>query len=235
MQCHQGRTSGSSVDKAVEGIDEDRASEDLAFINIHYFAAGATQMGAEAGPGYQYSGASYAERFDHTADYNACYECHNPHSLQLDPTDCSPCHSNVAASSDFSGIKQGAADYDGDGDGAEGTAAEIDGLKRVLLKAIQSYASTVSGVPIGYDNHAYPYFFVDTNGDGALSSDETQYANRYNGFTPRLLKATYNYQAVNKDPGAYAHNPTYVIQLLHDSLKSLGEQIEVDMSGMVRP
>ena len=40
--------------------------------------------------------------------------------------------------------------------------------------------------------------------------------NRYRSWTPRLLKAAYNYQVVSKDPGAYTHNPTYALQLLHD-------------------
>jgi len=50
-------------------------------------------------------------------------------------------------------------------------------------------------------------------------------------FTPRLLKATYNYQFSVKDHGAFAHNGKYVIQVLHDSLADLG----VYMTGMVRP
>ena len=59
--------------------------------------------------------------------------------------------------------------------------------------------------------------------------------NRYQNWTPRLLKAAYNYQFIAKDPGAYTHNPHYAIQLLQDSLADLGKSVEVDMAGMIRP
>ncbi|MEZ5863267.1 MAG: hypothetical protein R3D25_04040 [Geminicoccaceae bacterium] len=38
-----------------------------------------------------------------------------------------------------------------------------------------------------------------------------------------------------EDPGAYTHNPLYVIQAMHDSLQDLGTRVEVDMAGMARP
>jgi hypothetical protein len=49
------------------------------------------------------------------------------------------------------------------------------------------------------------------------------------------LSAAYNYHFVKMDPGAFAHNPKYVIQLMYDSLADLGAQVPVDMSGLVRP
>jgi len=53
----------------------------------------------------------------------------------------------------------------------------------------------------------------------------------YNAFTPRLLQAAYNYHYVVKDPGAFAHNGKYIIQVLYDSLEDLG----ANTTGMVRP
>ena len=53
----------------------------------------------------------------------------------------------------------------------------------------------------------------------------------YTNWTPRLLKAAYNYQYSQKDPGAFAHNGQYVIQILFDSLKDVG----ASTSGMTRP
>jgi hypothetical protein len=53
----------------------------------------------------------------------------------------------------------------------------------------------------------------------------------YVGWTPRLLQAAYNYQYASKDPGAFAHNSTYVIQVLYDSLEDMGGNV----SGMTRP
>ena len=50
-------------------------------------------------------------------------------------------------------------------------------------------------------------------------------------WTPRLLRAAYNYQYATKDPGVYAHNGKYITQALYDTLEDMG----VDVSGMVRP
>jgi hypothetical protein len=36
-----------------------------------------------------------------------------------------------------------------------------------------------------------------------------------------LLKAAYNYQYVMTDPGAYAHNGEYVVQVLQNTLRDL--------------
>ncbi len=74
-------------------------------------------------------------------------------------------------------------------------------------------------------------FFEDTNGDGVRNEEEPGFSS----WTPRLLKAAYNYQYVQKDPGAFAHNGKYVIQFLYDTLSNLGQRVTVDMAGMVRP
>ncbi|HMB23956.1 MAG TPA: hypothetical protein VKP08_14035, partial [Anaerolineales bacterium] len=50
-------------------------------------------------------------------------------------------------------------------------------------------------------------------------------------WTPRLLEAAYNYQYTQKDPGAFVHNPKYVIQFLIDSIADLGG----DVSKYTRP
>ena len=41
----------------------------------------------------------------------------------------------------------------------------------------------------------------------------------------------YNFQYAMKDPGAFAHNPKYVLQILYDSLADLGGDVE----GRIRP
>ena len=45
-----------------------------------------------------------------------------------------------------------------------------------------------------------------------------------------MLQAAYNYTWVQKDPGAFAHNGMYMIQVLYDTLESLGAA-----DGMTRP
>ncbi len=230
--CHQGRQSGDDVLAAVAGMDDDAVQADLAFINVHYAASAATQSGGLVRGGYQYDGKDYAGRFNHVPDLNTCASCHAPHSLKVDIAACTTCHKNIT---EFRAIRTTPLDIDGDGDTTEGIAEAIDTLHARLDAAIRAYATEVAGAPIIYASASYPYFFNDGNGDGAVTEGEAAFPNRYLSWTPRLLKAAYNYQYVAKDKGAFSHNPHYAIQLLYDSLEDLSGQVDVDMAGLNRP
>ena len=242
MQCHQGRASKVQVDAAIENAgltgEDDVTNEDLAFINIHYYAAAATQYGTQAQGGYEYEGMSYDARFFHVEGYNTCEGCHNPHTLEVRVEECSACHTDVASIEDVRNIRMAGslADYDGDGDITTGVTQEIEGLQAKALQAIQAYASEVAGTPIGYDSHTHPYFFVDGDESGGIEEGEANRDNRYLSWTPRLLKAAYNYQVSLKDPGGFAHGGKYLIQLLHDSINDLNSTIAepVDMAAAQR-
>ena len=123
------------------------------------------------------------------------------------------------------------ADYDGDGDDEEGIYFEIQDMRAAVWAAAQAYAAETVGTGIAYDEHAHPYFYVDTNGNGSADEDEVNRENAFAAWTPRLLRAAYNYQYSGKDPGAYVHNPQYIMQTLYDSLEDLGG----DVSVMTRP
>ena len=224
VQCHQGRSYGGAVDAAVEGVDADTAMPDQGFINVHYAAAGATRAGSDAGVGYEYADQTYVGAFAHATGYDACAACHDSHSLELKLDGCM-CHGAVT---DAGAIRMDATDFDGDGDVAEGVKGEIDTLHDALYAAIQAAAAA----PIVYDSHTYPYWMNDTNANGEIDEGEGSYGNQYKGnFTPKLLKATYNWQLVEKEAGFYSHNPKYAIQLLVDSIADLGG----DVSGYTRP
>ncbi len=230
MTCHQGRESGSSVDARIGATEADTVSDSLGFVNVHYLPAGATLFGSDAAGGYQYEGQTYAGALTHPI--NTCTECHNAHTLQVEIETCSGCHPRTETEEDLLDIRVQGGDFDGDGDGGEGIAGEIDTMRQALLAAIQAYATATAGVDdIVYDSHAYPYFFIDLNGDGTASPEEANYGNRYATWTPRLLRAAYNYQYATKDPGGFTHNPTYVMELLYDSIADIGG----DVSGMTRP
>jgi hypothetical protein len=109
-------------------------------------------------------------------------------------------------------------------------AGEIQTLSEALYAEMQAYAAENS-VGLVYDAASYPYFFVDADGDGkADTGDKGPVA--YNGnWTPRLAQAAFNYQYSQKDPGAFVHNPKYVIQFLYDSIADLGG----DVSNYTRP
>lgn len=238
MVCHQGRSSVNTVNTRLEeaGVLDDMnvVSEDLSFINIHYYAAAASLYGSEAHGGYEFDGQRYQMRFNHTEGVDTCIDCHEPHTLEVKVETCGDCHEDVATLEDVQNIRMNGSliDYDGDGDRKEGIKGEIETLQEMLYQAIQVYANEVIGTAIVYDSHAYPYFFVDTNADGEPDADEANYGNKYNAFTGRLLQATYNYQVSQKDPGAFAHNAKYHIELLYDSIAVLNEEIgqPVDLS-----
>ncbi|MCB0239947.1 MAG: hypothetical protein KDH08_15175, partial [Anaerolineae bacterium] len=238
MECHQGRESKVSVDAAIEKVgltdSPDEVSADLGFRNIHYFAAAATQYGAQAEGGYQYDGNSYDIKFYHVDGFNTCNTCHDPHTLEINIVACQTCHTDVNTVEDFAKVRMAGseADYDGDGNVEEGVVEEIAGVQETLFTAIQAYASEVAGTPILYNPAAYPYFFGDANANGQVDEDESGYAS----WTPRLLRAAYNYQVATKDPGKFAHNGKYIIQLMYDSIADLNTAVTepVDMTTMHR-
>ena len=230
--CHQGRASTDAVVAATQALEEDAVSADLGFINVHYGVAAAVARGAEVRSGYQYPGRSYAGRFFHVPNASNCVDCHDAHSTKVELEPCLTCHRGV---DDVRAIRMRHADFDGDGNAAGGIHSEVVGLHARLLDAIRTYAAEVAGTPIGYAKGTFPYFFADTNADGEIGPDEAVFPNRYQSWTPRLLKAAYNYQVAAKDPGGYVHNPAYMMQLLHDSLESLSERVDVDMAALRRP
>ncbi len=234
LECHQGRASTAAVNARTRTMEDDAVPEaGLSFINVHYFAAGASLFGSEASGAYEYAEKEYVGRFAHVPGFDTCTGCHNPHALELELEKCTTCHAGIETAGD---IRITPTDLDGDGDVKEGASQEIATLQEKLFAAIQDYAKTVLEEPIAYDAHAYPYFFKDTNDNGEVDEDEAVRTNGYSTFSPRLLKAAYNYQYSQKDPGIYAHNLDYATQFLYDSLEDLAAGgIEVDMEGLERP
>lgn len=230
--CHQGRASSRTVNAATIGLEDDVVSGDLGFINTHYAPSAATQMGGVVQIGFEYPGKVYKGQFTHVPNLNTCTDCHNPHSLKVQLDTCTSCHQGVSS---FKDIRLSPMDFDGDGVTNVGIAKPIAALHALLGNTIQLYAEQVAQNPITYSSNAYPYFFNDINADGEASEDEAIFPNRYQNWTPRLLKAAYNYQLVAKDSAIYSHNPHYALQLLYDSLESLSESVDLDMAGLVRP
>ena len=225
MQCHQGRESTVSMDAhiAAAGVGDDEQSAALSFRNIHYFAAGVTLYGGLAQGAYQYAGMIYDGKNPHVVSHDTCIECHDAHTLEVKVQECRACHTDVVSKADLGDIRMAGSvrDYDGDGDDMEGLKGEIATMTANLLTAIKAYAKTANGFPIGYDSHAYPYYFHDSNDDGMIDASEANFGNRYVKWTPRLLRAAYNYQYSQKDPGTFAHNPKYMLECLYDSLADL--------------
>ncbi len=216
ISCHQGRESTTSMNNALRGRDPDTVDERIRFKNIHYFAAGATLFGADVQGAYLYEGKEYLGQNMHAdpdGKMNKCKDCHDVHALEPKVESCETCHDTT----DPTTIRMSDVDYDGDGDVSEGIHGEVETLGEALYAEMQAYAEANGGA-IEYNAASYPYFFA-ADGKG------------YAAWTPRLVKAAFNYQYIQKDPGAYVHNPKFVIQFLIDSIEDLGG----DVSGYIRP
>lgn len=226
ISCHQGRESTVSVNRLIGDKEPDTVSEDLRFLNIHYYTAGATLFGTDVKGAYEFAGQEYTGQLEHVAGFNSCTECHSIHELEVEVAECSDCHEGVETVEDLRTIRVSEVDYDGDGDVEEGIFGEVDTMRDVLLAAITEYAANVAGTPIIYNAGRYPYWFGDANGNGEIDSEEGAFA----AWTPNLLRAAYNYQDSLKDPGAYAHNGSYILQILYDSINA----VNGDTTGMER-
>jgi hypothetical protein len=205
MLCHQGRESKVSVDAAI-------ARGAFNFRNVHYFAAGATLFGADVQGAYMYDGKEYAGYFE-AHPLNKCQDCHDVHALAPVAEKCAACHGDAS----FEEIRISAPDYDGDGDTTEGVKAELDALAEALYAEIQTYTEA-QGTKAVYNANAYPYWFNEAG-------------ENFTAFDAKSLKAAYNYQYYQKDPGAFTHNGKFVAQFLIDSIADLGGSV----SGYVRP
>jgi len=242
LNCHQGRASKKTVDSSIAG-----GTAPYRFTNIHYFAAAASYFGHEVQGGYEFNGKTYAGQnpySSHLGIFTNCVECHFGtksfnrkqdasddmfHNASPSKEDCSACHGNDisqpspgdAGQFEFEGIRPAhIPDYDADGNTSESLQAELDGLEDALYAQLQVYGNKV-GLPVVYDENAYPYFFNDLNGNGVVDPDE---ANRDNGyaFDAPTLRAGYNLQFSKKEPCGYIHNAIYFAQLLVDSIEHLG-------------
>jgi len=209
VECHQGRASGVQIREAIGGKAQDTVDSELSFINIHNKAAGPTQHGTLAMGGHEYSGRTYAARYDHTPEFTTCIECHDAHALTVRVESCGACHAGVDSAADLSSIRVTGTDYDLDGDVSEGIAAEIDSLLSLLLRRMNLYALGSEGVELLQYEDRRPYFFDEAGEE-------------YSTWTPRLLQAAFNYHYVAKEPGGYAHHSRYQLQLIYDSLEDLG-------------
>jgi len=242
MTCHQGRESTDSVEKAITTAapaTDDTVSTSLSFKNVHYYAAAATLNAGRVRGGYQYTGKTYDYRFRHANKVDTCVDCHDAHTLQVKLDDCKTCHAGVTTTADLKQIRMidSSPDFNGNGNTTEGIYDEMMGLRALLLKALQGYVTDQSLSKICYNGGTYPYWFKDTDGDGTCSATEAVSANGFAQWTARLLRGAYNYQVSTKDPGAFAHNAKYIIQLLYDSVEDLNKGMttsKVDLSLAVR-
>ncbi len=224
LTCHSGRAAGVTVSNAVGEKPDDTPDPEIGFVNPHYALAGAVRLGAVGAGGFEYPGKTYSGRFFHARPVADCASCHNPHTLTVAEETCLTCHET----GNFDAIRISRVSYDGSGDLSKGIRSDVANNATLLMEMIQDYAANVAGTPIVFEPH-YPYFFVDADQDGRADEVDGRAAS-YKAWTPRSLKAAYNWKFVTADPGAFAHNPQYVLELLYDSIEDLSGPLEIDVS-----
>ncbi len=227
VTCHQGRSASVKVSEALADKPDDTPDAELRFINPHYALAAASWLGGYGALGYQYPGKDYSGRFNHARPVSTCVSCHDPHSLTVAEQTCLTCHDSGNAAD----IRISRKSYDGSGDTTKGIYADIRANADRLQSMLFDYATKVAGTPMVYDGAHYPYFFADANGDGVVDQKDGRSV-AYNAWTPRLLKATYNWKFVDADHGIHVHNPHYALELLYDSIEDLSGPIGVDMQAL---
>ncbi|MFT3892906.1 MAG: cytochrome c3 family protein [Anaerolineales bacterium] len=242
IMCHQGRASKKSVDDriaqfnaagapdtVVEAIKDANGNDvKFGFINSHYLGIANEWFGTDAQGAYEYDGKTYVGANTHPAleDKPGCVGCHDVHNGEVKVELCQQCHGTTDPDT-IRGMSDATIDYNGNGNTTEGVRDEYRTLREALYAEIQTYAKKTTGTAIVYDTNAYPYWYADANGNGERDADEKAFTT----WTPRLLKAAYNYNFFRKTPGAYAHNAKYSIQIIIDSIEDLGG----DISKFVRP
>lgn len=227
MTCHQGRTAGADVIKAIGTLELDMPSAELRFINPHYATAAATWLGGYGGAGYHYDGRDYSNRFFHARPVSSCNSCHEPHTLEVTFEPCLTCHQANSPEE----IRISRQSYDGSGNTSVGIKSDIAANAARLLDMIKTYSDRVAGTPMVYDGNRYPYFFTDANADGLVDEKDGS-AVAYSAWTPRSLRTAYNWKLVTADPGSYAHNPHYALELLYDSIEDLSGPLGEDVKAM---
>ena len=227
LTCHQGRAAGLTVERATTDMALDEPNSALRFINPHYATAAATWLGGYGRAGFQYEDRTYSGRFFHARPVASCNSCHEPHTLEVAFEPCLTCH-EANSPQDIRIARQS---YDGSGDTSVGIRSDIMSNAGTLLDMIEGYSRDVVGAPVIYDGTRYPYFFADANGDGVIDVvDGAPVA--YASWTPRSLRTAFNWKLVTADPGNYAHNPQYTLELLYDSIDDLSAPLGVDMDDL---
>ncbi len=223
MGCHQGRASGVTVADATPNstVQTPTDYDSYDFINIHYYAAGATLFGSVVNAGYEYTGSTYRGQNTfvglHTQDGRTLVDCVGCHMNASDDTDQKQRHTFLPRVEDCNLCHSGDSFPTLSGS-PEDNFFDIEVMVGDLYAAIQDYAANgglPQSSPVFYDPLAYPYWFKD-NGQGA------NFGNRYTDFDFDMLTAAYNYQVALKDPAGYIHNGDYIKQLLFDSTCAMG-------------
>jgi hypothetical protein len=218
MACHTGRENGESIKNSTGDF------ANLSFINSHYLTAGATIFNLS---GYEYAGQSYDQGYHKnvgvanafaTGTTGPCVTCHmsegEGHTFDFLTKDvngvitannspiCSNCHGTL-------------------------NPADLEISKEEFHAALEALEEALEAKGI-YFYGAHPYFYTapyqaytppNPNPNVAFKNWESLYT----GKGKDVMGAAFNYNLLEHDPGAYAHNNGYALKLITDSIDFLND------------
>jgi len=213
MGCHLGREIGQNVknDTDADGV--------RSFINSHYLAAGGMIFNVS---GYEYAGQTYDNFGFHkqvgqanalgTGTNGPCVTCHmsgpEPHTFTAAAgnTACGSCHGGL-------------------------TDAILEDSKHEFHLALEELNQALAARGIHFFP-AHPYFYQAANGQGGAFTNWESVATALGvglGVDPtgtgwkNVMGAAFNYNLIEHDPGAFAHNRQYALKLIQDSIDFLAD------------
>lgn len=214
MACHLGRETGQVIKNNVD------ADGVRSFINSHYLTAGATLFSES---GYEYAGKTYSAGFHKGVGLT---------DLQGTGTDgpCVACHMSGVETHTFEVVEK---DTDGTITGIASTACDnchatmsaelLEGKKAEFEEALGALKDALEAKGIYY-GEAHPYFYTATYVAGGSNTAFTNWAGVYDlARWKDVMGAAFNYNLFKHDPGAYAHNRAYALELIRDSIDFLGD------------
>jgi hypothetical protein len=231
-----------------------------AFQDGHNLVAAATFFGGNAAGYYEYAitwdplptgsaTKTYLRLGSHSGA--VCTNCHDAHGLAIPTTfTCGfGCHATHAGTSDqtMAGLRLKTGRWYMSGTD-QGVYQNFLQMRALLYTAIQRYSLAKGNVGAGTavicfnDGAGGDSFFLGTaegQSDGGCSTLLWGKPGSNTAYTPRLLRAVYDYRLLVQDPGAWAHNPRYATEIMYDAIRDLNMGIQpasqINMTGWLRP
>ncbi|MDT8419039.1 MAG: cytochrome c3 family protein [Desulfuromonadales bacterium] len=210
VRCHSGRESGESITLSAGDFSNQ------SFINFHCLTAGA-QVFAATGyvlgvtPTGGYHQNVGIDNNQSTGEQGPCVTCH----MGIGTAD----HTWEVVSHDAGGNVDGILSNACVNCHAALTPADLNNAKGDVAAAMAELQAALAAVGVVYSPN-YPYFY-ESDGTTALKNWDGIVVNGLTGQGKDVMGAAYNYNLIAHDPGAYAHNIQYALELIAQSIDFL--------------
>ena len=223
VRCHGARESGDSIKLSTGDFTN------LNFINSHYLAAGATVF---AGGGYEFTGQNYVNPNFFQHDVVGIANAAAPAASDAGP--CVGCHMGTSANHTWEVVAKNSEGVitainsevcaNCHAGSFSTTPEKLELAKENLHASLAALEAAMAAKGI-YFYPAYPYFFTSPYIVGGTNTAFKNWESVYPGKGKDVMGAAFNYNLLEHDPGAYAHNRVYTRRLIFDSIDFLDNGI----------